>query len=172
MYNMLCVCKHDPSSNRTRPSYKFTTGIGSSADAQHKSVLESDALVSRAVFAWAGGSVLVGRGYKVVVYVDTRTRKAVIQSPQLLGLTLSSQRMCQQLREVSATWRGLASAVFHLLACTLCHVMFLDVVYDCTFKHLLFLWTLIIESGWTVKSIIGWALRTMFRSYVLENIWW
>ncbi len=69
-----------------------------------------------AVFVWAGGSVLVGGGCKVVIYVDTRTRKALIQSHQLLGPSHSSQRMCQQLREVSATWRGLASAVFHSLA--------------------------------------------------------
>lgn len=56
-----------------------------------------------AVFVWAGGSVLVGGGCKVVIYVDTRTRKALIQSHQLLGPSHSSQRMCQQLREVSAT---------------------------------------------------------------------
>lgn len=52
----------------------------------------------RAMFVWAGGCVLVRGGCKVAIYVDTRTRKAVIQSHQLLGPTHSSQRMCQQLR--------------------------------------------------------------------------
>lgn len=53
----------------------------------------------RGMFVWAGGGVLVGGGCKVALYVDTWTEKAVIQAHQLH----SSQRMCQQLREVSAT---------------------------------------------------------------------
>lgn len=51
------------------------------------------------MFVWAGGGVLVGGGCKVALYVDTWTQKVVIQAHQLH----SSQRMCQQLREVSAT---------------------------------------------------------------------
>lgn len=178
------VCKHGPSSNRTRPSYKFTTGIASFADPQRKRVLESDALVSwvHVCLGWGGGLVLVGGRCKVAIYVDTWTQKAVIQAHQLH----SSQRMCQQLREVSATWRELASAVFHSLVQwwprTLCHVTFLDRIinqFSCAFKHLLSKWTSIIESGWTVKSIMckiiwrawGWFTH-IIGSYVLRDLWW
>lgn len=50
------------------------------------------------LFGLEGGVLEEGR-CKVVIYVDTWTQKAVIQAHQLH----SSQRMCQQLREVSAT---------------------------------------------------------------------